>query len=178
MSDLLSFQHELTQRLESSAPTSHSFVSILLDDQRWLVDLMLIKEASVPPKISKNARAPHWVVGITNFRGEVWTVVDMRMIIKKESTVNPNWGWVTLLHPSGDHKIALLWSEIVEIASKEEYDLVPNAPNEPFVRATWKDQKGQLWKELNADDLTGSLGLITTWRQKNDTEGRQLEKMG
>ena len=172
---LTQFQDELMASLGKTQVSVDAFVAINLDESAWLIDLQHLKEASVPTRIARNAGAPTWVVGIANFKGEVWTIVDMRVLIKGQPTNNPSWGWVTLLHPQDDHRLALLWSEIVEIAPKEEYHPDPYLRPEPWCKGHWKDKTGRIWRELDVQQLVGPTGLINTWRQRPDPGG-SLEK--
>ena len=176
---LTQFQQKLIDALGQTKLSSDAFVAILLDDERWLIDLMQLKEASVPPKIAKNTGAPNWVVGIANFKGEVWTVIDMRVLVKKETTLNPKWGWVTLLRPpeGGEElRLALLWSEIVEIAPKEEYSFQSHVQLDQFCKAVWLDKKGRDWKELDVAQIGGSDGLIQVWRRRTELTPSAFEK--
>lgn len=176
--DLTTFQHQLLSALSDNSVSSDSFVALRLDKDGWLIDLDYLKEASVPSKIARHAHAPRWMVGIANFKGEVWSIVDMKMLAKNTPTLNPTWGWVTLLRsdvqldkdkhvknasknsPSSviDQHLGLLWTEIVEIAPKGEYDIHP-APPERFCRAQYKDKNGVVWKELDVAQIVGEKGL-------------------
>lgn len=174
---LTDFQHQLLSSLQQTNVAPASFVAITLDDDRWLVDLSAIREASVPPKIARSVGAPNWVLGIGNFKGNVWSVLDMRVLLQDEMTYNPKWGWVTLLHPRNGHEVALLWSEIVEIAPQKDYQAV-NAQSgaegfkaneqqteepHPWCKQQWLDKRGQMWKEFDVEKLLGEQGLIANW---------------
>ena len=171
--ELVSFQDHITHSLAESGVSSDAFVVVKLDEEEWLVDMSILKEASVPPKIAKNAGAPNWVLGIANFRGDVWTILDMKMLLKGRPTSNPRWGWVTLLRQKTkdmenvifgvDQKIGLLWTEIVEIASKEKYKQDFRSP-EQWCRAHYLDKEGRVWRELDIEQIVGERGIIDAWR--------------
>ena len=153
------FQQKLLSAVSDDTVSTDSFVALRLGQEGWLIDLSHLKEASVPSKIARHAQAPSWIVGISNFKGEVWTIVDMLVLIKNQKTVNPHWGWVTLLRGnddtgSADNHLGLLWTEIVEIAPKEEYDVHPH-PSEKYCKAHYKDKKGVLWRELDIGQVLG-----------------------
>lgn len=167
--DITHFQNQLTHALEQSDVASDSFVVVKLDEDAWLLDLAYLKEASVPSRIAKNVGGPAWALGVANFKSEVWTLVDMRMVLKNTSNVNPSWGWVTLLRAQQgqeDVMIGLLWSEIVEIASKQEYDPLSTefSAVDPWCRMRYRDKNGKIWKELDVDQIVGVGGLIAQWR--------------
>lgn len=183
---LSSFQDQITASISNKEVSVDSFVVVKLDEEEWLIDIFALKEASVPSKIAKNAGAPNWVLGIANFKGQVWTVIDMRMLLKGRATVNPKWGWVTLLrHVAHDQsgktdaassaavskdqeqKIGLLWTEIVEIAQKSEYDVHFRLP-EQWCKKHYVDKNGKLWKELDVAQLVGPNGVIEAWNSRTN----------
>lgn len=176
-SSLTDFQHELLSSLSDKSVSTDSFVALKLENDGWLIDLAYLKEASVPPKIARHAQAPQWIVGIANFRGEVWTIVDMKVLAKNTKTLNPTWGWVTLLRTDnlpqllGEKKVSLglleqhiglLWTEIVEIAPKAEYAIHP-LPEERFCRAHYKDKQGVVWRELDVGQIIGENSLMSSF---------------
>ena len=202
--NLIDFQHNLLSAVSDQSVSTDSFVALKLDNDLWLIDLAYLQEASVPSKIARHAQAPNWIVGIANFKGDVWTIIDMKMVLKNEATLNPSWGWVTLLRHESlqfaskktsqvmdsspkksplnddiviseqkkeepqafnlieggviDTPVGLLWTEIVEIAPKGEYDTHPMRP-EKWCRAHYKDKNGQVWKELDVLQIMGVGGL-------------------
>lgn len=164
MKSLTDFQTALTLSLRGSQAADSLFVAITLDEDRWLIDLSAIQEASVPPRIAHSLGAPEWVLGIGNFKGKVWSVLDMRAILHGKKTFNPRWGWVTLLRPHNAHEVALLWSEIVEIAPQSQYAKSQSHPvMHPWSKAVWTDKRGQTWNEFNVENLLGSAGVISEW---------------
>lgn len=163
MKSLTDFQTALTLSLRGSQSSDNLFVAITLDEDRWLIDLSAIQEASVPPRVAHSAGAPDWVLGIGNFKGKVWSVLDMRCILHNKKTFNPRWGWVTLLRPNNRHEVALLWSEIVEIAPQSNYVKLQSVDPHPWSKGVWKDKNGLTWNEFDVDKLLGASGLISQW---------------
>lgn len=164
MKSLTDFQTALTLSLRGSQAANDLFVAITLDEDRWLIDLSAIQEASVPPRIAHSSGAPDWVLGIGNFKGNVWSVLDMRALLHGKKTFNPRWGWVTLLRPNNAHEVALLWSEIVEIVPHVQYTKNPTEQAlHPWSKDVWFDKSGQKWNEFNIEKLLGGNGLISTW---------------
>lgn len=164
MDSLSDFQHKLTTALVNQNASQEFFVAITLDEDRWLIDLKAIKEASVPPKLARIAGAPPWALGIGNFKGNVWSVIDMRYLLHDETTFNPRWGWVTLLNTVNEHEVALLWSEIVEISAKRAYkQMNDDGEIHPWSKGQWLDKDNQVWNEFDVLKLVGKDGLIASW---------------
>lgn len=164
MKSLTDFQTALTLSLRGAQASENLFVAITLDEDRWLIDLSAIQEASVPPRIAHSSGAPEWVLGIGNFKGKVWSVLDMRSILHNKRTFNPRWGWVTLLRPLNHHEVALLWSEIVEIAPRKNYIKTEQQVDvHPWSKGVWEDKNGKIWNEFDVNKLLGAEGIISRW---------------
>jgi len=170
----------------SLSSVQEAFVAVRLGRQRWLVDLSNVQEALAPPRMARIASAPRWVAGVVGVRGQVWSVIDMLALSpdEGESLGARSRGWMTLLREpqeGASQRIALLWSDMVEVATKHDYqqvwldangvetnDLALAANCPPWVRALWRDREGQVWNELDIDQIVGDRGLISTWRQRVD----------
>lgn len=198
--DLAVFQNQINQSILNESITTDAFVIVKLDKEEWLIDMQSLMETGVPSRIAKNAAAPPWVLGIANFKGQVWTILDTQKLLYDKSLSNPRWAWVTLLRPhSGtsapkngsfwheDHKnyrIGLLWTEVVEIATKERYDIQPEAfenaeemekmemsetsisiSKPKWCRAHYKDSNGKIWKELDVEELLSERGVVSLWKK-------------
>lgn len=165
---LSKFQNNLITSLREKTENQNLFVAINLDGDKWLINLSSIKEASVPPNLSTSEHAPDWVIGIGNFKGKVWTVLDMRILLHNSKSYNPKAGWVTLLHPQCNHEVALLWSEIDRIAPMENFVLSNEETDiHPWSNGVWIDKNGNKWNEFNIDKLIGENGLISQWVNGN-----------
>ena len=183
---MLEYQQHLLKVAGSSSVSDvqEAFVAVRLGEQSWLVDLSLVQEALAPPRMARIASAPRWVAGVVGVRGQVWSVIDMLSLSPDEGVesrlARPR-GWMTLLRDPPDHpghRIALLWSDMVEVATKRDYTLVDPSdtndpetvvvPSSPWARALWKDAQGQVWRELDVSQILGERGLVSSWHQKPD----------
>ena len=188
---MLEYQQHLLKVAGSSSVSNvqEAFVAVRLGEQSWLVDLSLVQEALAPPRMARIASAPRWVAGVVGVRGQVWSVIDMLSLSPDEGVeshlARPR-GWMTLLRDPPDHpghRIALLWSDMVEVATKRDYTLVdPSDTNDPDVaaiqsspwsRALWKDIRGQMWRELDVTQILGEQGLVSSWHQRPDVHAAE-----
>lgn len=178
-------QHLLKVACSSSvSDVQEAFVAVRLGEQSWLVDLSLVQEALAPPRMARIASAPRWVAGVVGVRGQIWSVIDMLSLSPNEGVeshlAQPR-GWMTLLRDPPDrpgYRIALLWSDMVEVATKRDYTLVDPSdtndpdvavvPSSPWSRALWRDIQGQMWRELDVTQILGEQGLVSSWHQRPD----------
>lgn len=68
---------DVTSEEHVKAPTQQ-WVSFMLGDERYAVDVMRVKEVLKLVEITPVAGAPDFVLGVINLRGSVVTVVDAR----------------------------------------------------------------------------------------------------
>lgn len=203
---MLEYQQRLS-RLSSNQGVSNiqeAFVAVRLGQQNWLVELSEVQEALAPPRMARIASSPAWVAGVVGVRGQVWSVIDMLALSpdsQDSSSLPAARGWMTLLRDppeSQGDRLALLWSDMVEVATKQDYTRLDYKHSEegqsgqanesgpvvssldeieflsgdgklpPWTRALWKDASGQIWRELDTSQIIGPQGLVASWRQRVD----------
>lgn len=151
---LSEFQRQLDAAIAASEVSTEAFVAMAVDEQLWLLDLADLTEASMPPPISRTGRSPPGVLGIASFRGQVCTVMDMRQLLAGQPTTALAQGWATPLSDRWGGALALLWPQMVGLMDKSELSSCPapdpaSIPGMSWVRAAWRDAKGQQWLELD-----------------------------
>lgn len=199
---MLEYQQRLSRLTNINQGVSNiqeAFVAVRLGQQNWLVELSEVQEALAPPRMARIASSPPWVAGVVGVRGQVWSVIDMLALSPDTdpSSLVQSRGWMTLLRDppeSQGDRLALLWSDMVEVATKQDYkkldagediaqpvsqqgetqaqvfsslfDEKGNLP--PWTRALWQDARGQVWRELDTSQIVGPQGLVASWRQRVD----------
>lgn len=153
---LSEFQRQLDKAIEAPDVTTDAFVAMVVDDQRWLIDLGHLSEASVPPELSQTGRCPAWVLGIGSFRGQVHTVLDMRCVLLGLRTSNPQHAWATPLHARWPGALALLWPQMLGLKTKPELLRQENDPTSRWELASWQDSDGLEWKEFDVQKFVVS----------------------
>ena len=136
--------------------STEAFVALQVGDVGWLVDLVHLREASVPPPIARTGRSPAWVTGIGSFRGQVHTVIDMGQILSDQRTIAPHLAWATPLHPRHGVALALLWPDMVGLLPKTEFQPASGSSAEPWVAKHWSDGEGRVWREFNMEAFLAS----------------------
>lgn len=153
---LSEFQKQLDAAIATPDVSMDAFVGMVVDDQHWLLDLSVLNEASVPPPVSRTGRAPAWVIGIASFRGQVYTVMDMRLILKNEPTVAVSQAWATPLNDRWGGSLALLWPQMKGLLGKPELSLSSSDSLPRWAKAAWEDAAGQVWYEFDVVSFTAS----------------------
>lgn len=154
---LSEFQRQLDRAIAAPDVSTDAFVSMEVDGDHWLIDLAHLRETSVPPPLSRMGRSPPWVIGIGSFRGQVFTVIDMRQVLLGQRTASPQQGWAMPLHDRWPGSLALLWPEMVGLVGKPELELLP--PDKPlprWARARWEDAQGKEWWEFDVAQFINS----------------------
>lgn len=166
---LSEFQRDLDAAIAAPDVSTDAFVGMVVDDERWLLDLSMLSETSVPPPVSRTGRAPPWVVGIASFRGQVYTVIDMRYVLKKEPTLAVSQAWATPIHEGWGGSTALLWPQMSGLLGKPELKSVPSDSLPRWAIAAWEDMQGQVWHEFDVSAFTRSeyTGLDSSEKNQN-----------
>ena len=61
-----------------NADTSSRFIAFHLAESHYAVPMANVLEVQRPPRVTPIPHVPSWVLGVTNLRGEVLSVVDLR----------------------------------------------------------------------------------------------------
>ena len=92
---LVEYQNEINELIYNESLQEEeqtNYLSIVLKDKHYLINLVDIKETSTLPSISKIGRVNSWFLGISNFRGQVNPVIDMTFIFTgKNSNYNESY---------------------------------------------------------------------------------------
>jgi purine-binding chemotaxis protein CheW len=64
--------------VQTDADITQQWVSFMLGDETYAIDVMKVQEVLKPVEITPVAGSPHYVLGVINLRGNVVTVIDAR----------------------------------------------------------------------------------------------------
>lgn len=111
---------------------------------------------SVPGRISRLARMPQWLMGLTSIRGRACTVVDMRCVLEGRPCQEPGVGCLAVLSASLADNLALLWPSMMGLSSMTQYEQIHaasahDAVVHPWVASLWRDQRGADWRLLDVE---------------------------
>jgi chemotaxis signal transduction protein len=149
------------------AGTAHAterFLSFSLAGEVYAVALAGILETDRLPRVTRVPGLPAWVIGVTNLRGSILPVVDLRRLLSLEEAENPLDGRILVVRPTpGDAPAALVVDRLEGIALL--------APSELHPAPQWLDNKvlpylegigsfkGRLVNVLDLGRLFGATGV-------------------
>ena len=157
--NLLEFQRQLLERL-AAAPhntTSDTLLGVSLGDQRWLINLSEISEVVPCPPIELLPLTKPWLRGAANFRGQIYSVVDLANFIVGSATPTPTTAGSRLLlvHRRVTLGCALLVSKVLGLRNPASFADDATTPTAfPWVKATRIDGEQRRWAELDLRRLT------------------------
>ncbi len=126
---------EQTPSAETSTErTTERFLSFSLAGEVYAVDLAGILETDRLPRITRVPGLPAWAIGVSNLRGTILPVVDLRRLLNLEESENPSEGRILVARPvSGDPPAALVVDRLEGVALL--------APSELHPAPQWLDSK-------------------------------------
>lgn len=126
---------ELAPSAETSVErTTERFLSFSLAGEVYAVDLAGILETDRLPRITRVPGLPAWAIGVSNLRGTILPVVDLRRLLNLEESENPSEGRILVARlAAGDAPAALVVDRLEGVALL--------APSELHPAPQWLDSK-------------------------------------
>jgi len=153
---LREFQEGVMARLKALAAT-HSAASklgIQVGDANWLVDLTDVSEVVPVPPIATVPLTQRWFRGVTNIRGNLFSVVDLPGFLGGESVPASMTSRLLLIHSRHILSSALLVNRMLGLRNVTEMQEAGAAdPDKPWCGVIWKDSQGKEWRELRIAEL-------------------------
>ena len=154
---LREYQIALSERLQSAGAGAHvaSKLGLQVGQEAWLVDLKEAAELIPPPPISGVPLARPWFRGVTNVRGNLYSVTDFCAFLGGEPIAAGEQARLLIFSERFRSGAALLVDR--SLGLRDPGELQPSAQRaasqSPFVRGVFADPQGTLWKELDVAAL-------------------------
>jgi purine-binding chemotaxis protein CheW len=110
-------EESLDQRLE----VRDQYIRFLLDDILLALPLSSALEVGQHPAITPMPNLPDWVLGVSNLRGEIISVVDLKMFFERPSEGLKKQSRLIVVH-SEEMKVGLIVDRIMGILSLDQVD--------------------------------------------------------
>ncbi len=105
----------------------HKFVYFQLWEEYFAIDVDKIIEVMEMPKMAKLPKTPDFVMGVTNFRGEIIPVIDLRkkFMLPQEEIFSKRKYVIVIEYKSADYqnKIGVVVDRIIDVIEVEQYDI-------------------------------------------------------
>jgi len=152
---LREFQAGLADRLrEAQTQTaSTSLLGVQAGSGNWLVSLEDSGEVIPVPVVSPVPLTKSWFCGLTNIRGNLFSVVDFAAFQGEESTPRTNDSRLLLVGERFNVNSALLVNRMLGLRNMQKMQPQELAPGRAWITAQFKDADGRVWKELNVGVL-------------------------
>lgn len=158
--DLRSFQDELATRLaaKTTAQVESSRLGLACGGQRWLMRLGDAAEVIAVPPIAEVPLTQPWFRGLTNIRGNLYTVVDLAHFLGREKSSAhgaASQSRLIIFGPrAGDLRAGVIVESVLglrNIAALAPASPVPGAPT--WYGQRWTDSEGGDWQEIELGRL-------------------------
>ncbi len=110
----------------AGAKATERFLSFSLAGEVYAVALAGILETDRLPRLTRVPGLPAWAIGVSNLRGSILPVVDLRRLLSLEEAENPQEGRILVVRPApGDAPSALVVDRLEGVALLAAADLHP-----------------------------------------------------
>lgn len=118
------------QEMAANDPLSE-WVTFRLDNEKYGVNVMLVREVLKNTEIAPVPGAPYFVLGIINLRGNVVTVVDTRTRFSL-SQVEPDDASRIIIIEMDEQVVGMMVDSVAEVATlrESEIEFAPNVGND------------------------------------------------
>ncbi|HEY7674957.1 MAG TPA: chemotaxis protein CheW [Burkholderiales bacterium] len=155
---LREFQQGLAQRLREARaeaePTSR--LGVQTGSRHWLLKLDDAGEMLPLPEISSVPLTKAWYLGLANIRGMLANVVDFGAFMGGESTPRTPDCRLLLIADRFQSFSGLVISRMLGLKNVQKLELVKETGERPWVGASYRDEEGRVWQELNIGELMSS----------------------
>ena len=155
---LREFQQSLAQRLREAQaeaePTSR--LGVQTGSRYWLLKLDEAGEMLPLPDVSSVPLTKSWYLGLANIRGVLASVVDFGAFMDGAPIARTPDCRLLLVADRFQSFSGLLISRMLGLKNVQKLELVQETGDRPWVGASYRDEEGRVWQELNIGELTSS----------------------
>jgi len=150
---LRDYQRDLSERLQSAQGAANaSLLGVQVDDEAWLVDLREAGEVIPVPSITPLPLTRPWFKGLTNIRGNLYSVIDFAALLQKRPVAAGDQARLLLLGDRFRLGAALLIDRSLGLRNPAQLESKQGTLPQ-WVRAKYQDAEGRVWKELDVVQL-------------------------
>ncbi len=163
--DLVVFQQRLNESMGKIDELENysSLLAFKVGSTNYLLNLQDLKEVEgVPPpdSIVSIALTKNWVLGVVNYKGYVYTLVDLQKFLGGEATVQSMDARSLVLNNRFLLQCALVVPEIYGLVSINDLEEVAHKGSNAWSTKTYKTKDQKVWEFLDIKALTESRELL------------------
>lgn len=156
---LREFQQDLVRRLTEarvSTETPTARLGVQVGAEYWLVRLDEAAEVMPPPAIAPVPLTRPWFRGLTNIRGNLYSVIDLAQFQGgAETLVTPD-SRLLLVGEKFQMAAALMVGRMLGLRNLSAFERRDTSPQRPWEQAYYVDKDGREWRELGMEALVYS----------------------
>ena len=151
--DLRTFQQELSARLlmKTTAQVESSRLGLSCGGDRWLIRLTDAGEVVSLPEIVPVPLTRPWYLGVSNIRGNLFSVIDFGKFLARESPPAGGQPRLVLFGPrAGELNAGIVVHRVLGLRNIAE--LAPASPPQDapaWYAQRWMDGDGNAWQEID-----------------------------
>lgn len=155
---LREFQQDLVRRLNEAAVADapSTRLGVQVGASLWLVRLEEAGEVIPVPPIAQVPLTRPWFRGLANIRGNLFNVVDLAAFQGGETATLAPDARLLLIAERYNMNAALLVSRMLGLRNLQQFQAPDTAAAGPWETCRYVDRDGQVWRELNMDQLVFS----------------------
>ena len=151
---LRDYQRTLSARLVNpAAGQSASKLGVQAGSSRWLVDLADTSEVIPAPRVFRVPLTRDWFLGVTNIRGNLYSVVDFRAFIEGVATGVTEDSRLLLIADKYRIYCGLLVERVLGLYRDEQLSVDNDAHAAPWTTTQFVDLQSQQWRHLGTQQL-------------------------
>lgn len=112
----------MSQVLNARSDTVSRWVTFMLDNETYGIDVMQVREVLRAPEISPVPGAPAYVLGIINLRGNVVAIIDTRTRFRLPAREVDDSSRIVILE-AGDHVVGFMVDSVREVVELRGSDV-------------------------------------------------------
>lgn len=148
---LRKFQQDLARRLEDAGNAARrpALLAVAAGSDHWLLDLSDAGEIIAAPSITAVPLTRSWFRGLTNVRGNLYSVVDLAAYCGEAPAPLTNESRMLLIGASHGLNTALLVTRTLGLRNPDDFEVDDAfANNRPWIGQALRDLQNRLWKRL------------------------------
>jgi twitching motility protein PilI len=151
---LRDYQRDLAERLRAAESSQNvSLLALQVGEQGWLVDLADAGEVIPVPPITPVPLTRPWFKGVTNIRGNLYSVVDFPAFLGASPVTVAGESRLLLIGERFRMGSALLVDRSLGLRNPAQLTARPKSSQAPWVKAEYSDPEGRIWQELDIPQL-------------------------
>jgi purine-binding chemotaxis protein CheW len=109
---------------QSSAESQQEFLTFVLGDENYALDIMTVKEIRGYEAVTKIANAPDYIKGVLNLRGDIVPIIDLRIKFNV-GDVTYNEFTIVIMLIIEDRIVGIVVDEVSDVIKVDKEQILP-----------------------------------------------------